>query len=180
MLKFINIFKRPKMTTKIKALYKNSFPKDERAPFFFLKAKAKKNLADFYGVYDDTLFVGLVYEVYYNDIVYVFYLAINPHLRGKGYGSGVLNKIKQRNKGKRIILNIEILDKNSDNYDERVKRKEFYLKNGFKETQLKTKEGNVVYEMLCYGGKLNHSEYAELIKNYMGVFLYKLFFKVPY
>ncbi|MGN0308556.1 MAG: anaerobic sulfite reductase subunit AsrA [Lachnospiraceae bacterium] len=114
-------------------LYNEAFPKDERIPIWLLKILVRKNKAKFYGIYDNEKFVGLVYNIFYKDIVFVFYLAIDKGNRGQGYGTKVLDSIKQKYKNSRIILCIEPVDENSDNYEQRVKRKNFYLKNGFED-----------------------------------------------
>ena len=48
---------------KIKRLYKKAFPAEERAPFFLLSVKAKKDCADFWALYDDKKWSGLMYVV---------------------------------------------------------------------------------------------------------------------
>lgn len=177
MLKFVSIFDADVPEAKIKKLYRHSFPLGERVPYFLLKAKAKKNLADFYIVCDGSLFAGMLYQVYHKDIVYLFYIAIEPSLRGRGYGSALLHLAKEQNGGKRMILSIEALEEESGNYEQRVKRKKFYLKNEFQENRLITREGNITYEMLCYGGNVSYEEYGKLIEGFLGTFLYKRFYR---
>ena len=65
------------------------------------------------------------------DVVILLYLAISDAVRGKGYGSAVLQAVQKKYAGKRIILNIEEMDEQAANYAQRVKRKAFYQKNGF-------------------------------------------------
>ena len=78
MIKLISIFEKPEMKRQLKELYFRSFPKEERVPWFFMKAKSRKDGANLYGVYDGDTFVGLVHEVYFRDITYVFFLAVSP------------------------------------------------------------------------------------------------------
>lgn len=121
-----------------------------------------------------------MYNVYYKDIIYVFYLAINENLRGQGYGSKILNLIKDKYSNHRIILNIEEIDKNSDNYKQRVKRKEFYKKNGFYDLNYTIKEAGVTYEMLMYSKKnkdVTKEEFMQLMNSYLGNFLFKYVYK---
>ena len=75
--------------------------------------------------------MGFVYLIKYQDIIYVFYLAVSEKERGGGYGSKILKKITDKYQEKRIILCIEPVDKNVDNYEERVNRKNFMKKTGF-------------------------------------------------
>ena len=160
MIKLISISEKPEMKRQLKELYFRSFPKEERVPWFFMNAKSRKDGANLYGVYDGDIFVGLVHEVYFRDITYVFFLAVSPKLRGKGYGGAVLEEIKRKNEGRRVILNIETLDEECDNREERV-----------------TRENNVVYEMLYYGGIVSEEEYSALIEKYLGKFFFKFYYK---
>ena len=43
-------------------LYNEAFPKDERIPIWLLKLLARKNKANFYCIYDNEKFVGLLYK----------------------------------------------------------------------------------------------------------------------
>ena len=80
----------------LKQLYKKAFPIEERAPFWLLSAKAKKENVDFWAIYDSHKFVGLIYIVNYADLSYIFYFAVLDSERGKGYGSKVLETVKQK------------------------------------------------------------------------------------
>lgn len=177
MLKLVNFFEKGIPERKVKKLYRCSFPMGERVPFFLLKRKAKKGQADFYVICDSGKFAGMLYQICDRDIVYLFYIAIEPSLRGRGCGSGLLGLAKEKNAGKRMILSIEALEEESGNYEERVKRKKFYLKNGFQENHLITREGKITYEMLCYGGNVSYEEYGKVIEGFLGPFLFRRFYR---
>lgn len=177
---FLDIKNNKECRKKVIKLYNEAFPKDEKIPIWLLKLLARKNKASLYGIYDSKKFIGLIYNIYYKDIVFVFYLAINKETRGQGYGSKVLEMIKQTYTMHRIILCIEHMDKNSDNYEQRKKRKEFYVKNGFKDANYSVNERGVVYDMLYYNEKdkkVELKEFIELMKSYFGKILYKHFYK---
>lgn len=177
----IQLYNVGKNYIKVKKLYKEAFPKNERIPIFVLKFLSKKGKADFFEIYDDTKFVGIMYNVYYKDIVFVFYLAIDNQFRGQGYGSKVLDLIKERHSENRIILNIEQINEKFSNNKQRIKRKEFYEKNDFKSLNFFVKEGNEYYEMLCYNKynlKVTKEDYENLIENFLGKFLYKIYKKI--
>lgn len=161
---------------KAKALYKEAFPIDERMPYFMLKSFADGDKCDFFMLYENG-FSGLMFTVYYNDIVYIFYLAVSPDKRGLGYGTKALEEAKRLFDGKRIILNMEELDEKYDNFSQRVKRARFYEANGFVMSDYKTAEKDVVYEMLYYGGYVSYDEYSSLIENLFGKFIFKRFYK---
>lgn len=112
-LAFIDIKNSTECSEKVIKLYNEAFPKEERIPIWLLKLLARKNKANFYGIYDNGKFIGLIYNIYYKDIVFIFYLAIDKELRGQGYGSKVLEYIKYKYSKHRIILSIEQVNKNS-------------------------------------------------------------------
>lgn len=176
-IKFLNLKENKKYEKQIKKLFIKAFPKEERAPYIILKMLAKKEKANFCVIEDDEKFVGLIYNIFYKDIVYVFFFAIDDSLRGQGYGSIVLKELQNKYTKKRIILMIEEIDEKSDNYKERVKRKEFYEKNGFKDFNYKIKEMGVIYQMLGCSEKVSKEEYLELMKNYFGKFLFKMVYE---
>ena len=132
MLRFVNARNDKKKLNEIKKLYDEAFPKEEQIPFWILRKASRTSTADLMQVYDDDLLVGFIHLVYFEDVVYLYYLAIEPDERGQGYGSKILQALRRRFSARRIILNIEVVDENCDNYEERKKRKEFYLKNGFR------------------------------------------------
>lgn len=179
-LTFLDIKNNKECRKKVMKLYNEAFPKEEKIPIWLLKLLARKNKAKFYGIYDNKKFVGLVYNIYYKDIVFIFYLAIDKELRGQGYGGKVLGFIKQKYSGHRIILSIEPVDKNSNNYEQRRKRKEFYIKNGFKDMNYTIKERSILYDMMYYSEsnkKVDAQEFKEMMKGYLGKIVYPLFYK---
>lgn len=177
-LKLINI---QKCNKRVKKLYKEAFPRNERLPIFILNRLNKQGTSDFFEIYEKNRFIGMLYNVYYKDIVFILYLAIDNKLRGQGYGSKVLELIKDKFNEKRIILNIEQVNKNAFNNEQRLKRKKFYQNNGFKSLNFTVKEGTEIYEMLCYSknnSNVDKKEYEILVKNFLGKFLYKVYKKI--
>ena len=93
MLNFINSKHNVSILKKIHPLYESSFPDDEKVPFFVLKQQAKKDISDIIGIYDENEFIGFVILVFDQDIVFVWYLAIQKEKRNHGYGSQILQRI---------------------------------------------------------------------------------------
>ena len=56
---------------------------------------------EFYGVYDHEELIGLVYNVYYKDIIYISYLAIDDTKREAGYG-GAIQTIQKKYSDSRV------------------------------------------------------------------------------
>ena len=92
----------------------------------------------------------------------------------------VLDSIKQKYDNHRIVLNIEEIDLNSNNNEQRLKRKKFYEKSGFKDLNYKVKEAGVVYETLCYSPNnvmVSKEEYMEMMKKYFGKLISKYVYR---
>ena len=163
---------------KMKKLYFNAFPKNERCPYSILISRIKKHKGEYLGIYDNDIFIGLIYNIIYQDIVYIYYFAIEEKYRGLGYGSEVLSLIKEKYKDKRIVLMAETLDSNALNYKERIKRNKFYLNNGFIFQGYTVREVDVIYDMLGKTNKtVEKNEYKGLVKYYFGKFLYENLYK---
>jgi hypothetical protein len=73
--------------------------------------------------------------------------------------------------GKRIVLNIEELDEQSENYQQRVKRKAFYEKNGFNSSGYIVKEPDARHEMLIRGGSISKAEIEAMYQSLFGQFI---------
>ena len=127
---------------RIEKLYLESFPEDERFPFWILEECSKENNSDLLAIIDNGVFVGMSYIVNCNNAYYLMYLAVEPNLRNKNYGSHILMDLKE--KYKTLFLSI---DEPAD--DISVRRKNFYLRNGFYDTFKYYEDTGVNYEVLC-------------------------------
>lgn len=133
------------MNVSIKKIYINSFYKDERFPFWILKHCSKEKNVTFNAILDNDKIIGMEYIINYENIAYLMYLAIDENQRKKGYGSKILKDLIE--KYKTIILSIE-RPKRDLNNNKQI-RKNFYLRNGFFETNKFIKDNGVEYEILC-------------------------------
>ncbi|CAM4196814.1 GNAT family N-acetyltransferase [Paenibacillus tarimensis] len=170
------ITKHSKDLFRIENLYKISFPENERIPLWFLLWRSRKEFVDFNAFYDDDVFVGYAYLISNKNLTFVLYLAISPEVQSKGYGTTILAEISQKYADNRIILNIEAIDELSDNNEQRLKRKNFYLRNGYRNANFKIIEYGAIFEVLIHGNKVTIEEYKVLIKKFTGV-LINFFYK---
>lgn len=158
----------------IRTLYKEAFPLNERAPFWLLMKKADSSVADFWALYDQEQWVGIAYVVTYRKLAYIFYFAIQEGERNKGYGEKAIHALKEHYKGSRIFLALETLDKEADNYEQRMKRHCFYEKCGLSDMSYKLKEASVIYDIMGIGEAVEPEEYREMMEHYVGKFLCRL------
>lgn len=169
-MQLIRVTKKLKDYKQVKQLYHQAFPRNERAPFWLLMKKSKQPSADFWALYDNENWLGIAYIVKGEQLAYLFYLAIKPEARGKGYGKKVIDILKERYQGCKFFLALEKLDKTAPNYEQRVKRHSFYEKCGLSDMPYQIKEGPVIYDIMGIGGNVEPQEYQGLLQNYMGKF----------
>lgn len=164
-LKRINFFSKD--YKKISRLYRTAFPADERAPMWYMAVKAEKENADFWGIYADGKWAGLAYVISEGTASYLFYIALSEDLRGKGLGSKALQSVKRHYRGQRLFLALEQLDESAENSEERIRRRNFYLKNGLKPLPLTIREATVTYDVMGTGD-IQPEEYESMMKKYLG------------
>ena len=176
MLQIREITKKSKDFNLVKDLYYSAFPVSEQAPMWLLLKQAKKDFVNFVAYYDKDEFVGFTYTTTHGNLTYLLYIAINADIRSKGYGSQILNCIKDFYPDNRIILNIETEDEKADNNEERKKRKNFYTKNGYSPAGFLVNMNDGIFEMLINNGVCTSDEFLVLFKKYIG-FIPSLFYK---
>ena len=133
-------------------LYLTAFPENERPPVkYFFEAVNRFEDNQLISFYDKNQFVGFAYVVVYKDMVYIAFLAVSENLRGKGYGTAILNELKEMYHGYVILLCFEEVNEKYPDFDNRLRRKLFYERNGFKDNEMLTQEGTVVYQSAYIG-----------------------------
>lgn len=164
-LKRINMFSKD--YREISRLYRTAFPADERAPMWLLTMKSGKENIDFWGIYADGEWVGLAYVISEGSASYLFYLAMSEDRRGKGLGSRAMQSLLIHYEGQRIFLALEQLDESADNFEERQRRRKFYMRNGLKPLPLTIREATVTYDVMGTG-PVKPEEYESMMKKYLG------------
>ena len=166
-----------KYKKEIKRLYKASFPGKERYPLALLYRKARGSGVRFLAVLDEDRFIGFVYVMEKPHFAYLYYIAVSPDERKKGYGSRMLRAIRRMYRGKTIAVSIESPDeKGIANRRERMWRLAFYERNGFRRLSVRTKEVGVVYELLGTGADVTKADYLSLMSEYLGAFSFRMVF----
>ncbi len=132
---------------KINNLAKEAFPPGEYLAPIELVRMSKVDNFDFLLLTDDEQFAGFMVVQTHKKIAYLFFLAIDSSCRSKGYGSYAIEALKEAYPEKKQVVDFERLDEKADNYEQRKKRRNFYLRNGYKETGLFLSYLGVDYEV---------------------------------
>lgn len=93
------------------------------------------------------------------------YIFVNDKIQSQGYGTKILKQVMKDNKDKEIVLDIEPLDENASNHEQREKRYHFYKKNGFKTTSyfIEDEEDPTDYTILSTDGTFPKKEVEKLL-----------------
>lgn len=129
-------------------VYEEAFPAYERFPMWLILLLSKFKGNDFLAFYDDGNFVGLANAYESKKTVYILFLAVNGAVRSKGYGSKILNWLKQNYPNKTLFLSVEPDDAEASNAEQRKRRFAFYRKNGFVDTGCYIKDYAGVFTVL--------------------------------
>lgn len=157
---------------KIKQIYFASFPKYERMPFPLMIAMSKLWNTQFLSFYDGDLPCGLIYLAVNRKLVFIMFLAVDKGLRSKGYGSAILQEMQRKYPHKKIIVSIEPCVEEVPDIEIRRKRKDFYLRNGFKETSYRVRLNGVEQEILITNGVFSKREFQCFFALYSNFIMY--------
>lgn len=156
---------------KIYALYRSAFPRNERKPISIIYSNQKKGKSDVWYFTENRKFVGLATTVNGDDgKVLLDYFAVTKKDRSHGLGSGMLPLILQQYQGRDVFGEIEYADEHADEHDQRVRRKQFYLRNGMRALGIRISLFDVDMEILTNGCDLTFPEYLEFYRKNIGEF----------
>lgn len=154
-------------------LYCEAFPSYERKPFSLIRSMQKKGKSDIWYFEKDGKFAGLVFTINSDDIILIDYLAIASDRRGEGIGSEIIIQLQEFYQEKGIFVEIESVFDKCDNLKERLRRKEFYLKNGMTPMKVMVILFGVEMELLGINCCLTYDEYYSFYMENYGDFAAK-------
>lgn len=157
-MRYVEIEKDMPDYDRIMGIYESSFPQYERIPVKYIIGM--ENI-DFLAVYDDDELVGLTCIVNDEKLTFLFYLAVEEGHRSKGLGGMILDDICGRYR-EPIILDVELVDEESEEYELRSRRRSFYLRHGFSDTGRILDDSQGVFNVLCRG-VYNEEDYLRFL-----------------
>ena len=138
-------------------LYTEAFPPVERIPL----RKLIRRGYDFEGAYEGEELVGLYCTVPGDGMTFLFYLAVRKDLRGRGYGSEILRKVCE-DSSVSVVLNIEYTGEDTPEDDGKLRRKVFYLRNGFTDSGYVLEDEQGRFNVLS-DGEFDAGRYSDLL-----------------
>ncbi len=151
--------RKSKKKQEIKAIYTSAFPKKDRMPFWMMILMSYLWNTEFLAFYNGNVLCGFAYMASIEKITFVMFFAVPENLRSKGYGSQILTEIQSLHPKNKIIISIEPCDENAEDIELRLRRKRFYLKNGYSETEYFIKLGGKKQEVIIKNGVFKKREF---------------------
>ena len=149
---------KSKRKSEIKEIYTSSFLKEDRMPFWMMVAMSYLWHTEFLAFYDGDVLCGFIYAATIGKQTFIMFFAVDEKLRSKGYGSRILNQMQARHPENKIIISIEPCDNNAEDIQTRVRRKKFYMDNGYVETGHFMKLGKQ-QEIIIKNGEFNKRKF---------------------
>jgi len=162
---FLECESRDSFSEELLELYYSSFSEIEKIPLENLeRAMAHGAVLDVYS--EDGRFIGFTYSFIDADKLFLIYFATVPEVRGKGYGARILDMHKERYRDKRSFLITEPKDRHADDYEMRVRRQAFYVRNGCVETGVKILSDDAWFDSMFLQGTLTDQEMVDIVRLY--------------
>ena len=151
----------------IRLLYERAFPSNERMPLSSLLTGAVPG-AEMLGCYlaETDELIGMVSLYSYKDLTHILFMALREEYRSRGCGSLILKMLAERHAGSRLLADIEAETPEAANLDERVRRKAFYIHNGFRESIITYQWRGEGYVIMVRGGELQEQKYRAFWRHF--------------
>lgn len=150
---------RSKDKKRIKELYQSSFPKEERMPFILMLFMSCLWNTEFLAFYDEDKLCGIIYLAVLRKQTFIMFFAVDEKLRSHGYGSSILDEVQKLYPKHKLIVSIEPCFEHADNIEQKLRRKSFYLRNGYVETGYFMKLAGQVQEILIKNGMFDKRQF---------------------
>lgn len=159
----IDIIENMERFTEIEQLQKDAFPPEESYSMEQILSLARTENIKYQSFWENDTLCGITfYNVGYT-MLYLFYLATPAMQRSKGYGSRLLHWLQEAYPDKVIVGNIEPVGFKGPNEEQRIRRLNFYQRNGFRQINYRLLDDSGLYDIISSKGKFNQAEYMELI-----------------
>ena len=153
---------------RIKRLYKQAFPPNERKPWANMQQLCNNKKGEILALQYNHHFAGLAITLHNNDLVLLDYLAIEPSQRNLGLGSLALAALQKRYQHQRLVVEIERPDAPGMNKPVCERRREFYRRAGLPETGIVAHIYQTEFLLLTPNQPLTFAEYYNLYYQLFG------------
>ena len=147
------------------SLYRQAFPRDERKPFWIFVRLWRMGKSDVWCIWDERKFAGFASTIFDDRLVMIDYLAIKRGRRGAGVGTKALLALQQAYEGRGVFVEIESVFENTPDQALRLRRKQFYLTNGFEDMHVLADVFGVPMELLAWRCSVDFETYKAFYRD---------------
>lgn len=149
----------------LKQLYQTAFPENEQIPWDDLMRLVGEMHLDFTAYYDEDTLIGFTIVYPRPSFSWYWYFVVKEELRGKGLGQQILSQLIERYKGLSSVLDVESTKQNPcPNLEQRQRRHAFYLRNGFRDTNIYRWYGDIEMTMMVMGpGEFTMQDWDDIV-----------------
>ena len=152
MLKAVQINSTNVNNKELQKIYESAFTGGERHPYpaiIRIITESGEN-CDYTAYYDGDLLVGLTMVCILKRFTYGAYFAVREDLRGKGYGQTIFTSVLEKySKSNPFVIDAESpLEENAPNLEIRKRRYAFFIRNGLRDTGVRTNYNGVLFNFL--------------------------------
>ena len=144
---------------------REAFPPDEYMPLSEMLAVQAQGEFDVLALFDGETMVGFMVISADAETAYLFFLAIAKEYRAMGYGGQALQLYRTLYAQCQCTVDLEPLDDAAENAAQRIRRRRFYLKNGFSPSGYALEYRGTAFELLCCAPPLHTAAFARLAEN---------------
>lgn len=164
-MELIKITERFQDKDKLYALNDEAFPREERIPSEKLLAMLERLDGDGWAFYEEG-FAGFALLLSDSSlkVAYLSYFAIEGKLRSRGCGGRALEKLSEVYSGYQIVLDMERMDEEADNFAQRKRRLAFYEKNGYRRVGVGFRYFGMDLEIMCNNGTFREEKFRKLLE----------------
>lgn len=148
---------------RLESINEEAFPVNERNSIDDLYASGSDGNLDMLGIYAEDELVGFFAVRKFGRIRYMAYFAVCSKKRSMGIGSKALHLLKDFYPCCQIINEFEAPDEKDENNAVRLRRRDFYLRNGFYETGWYSFYDGTGFEIACSETEFDMREFENFI-----------------
>ena len=136
----------------LRRLYESAFPREERIPWEDLLRLVREMPLEFAEYREGAELLGITIVYPRPRLSWFWYFAVPEQRRGRGIGQRILAALLARYEGRSAVLDMEDpAQPGAPNAAQRRRRRDFYLRNGFRETGVGKTFGPVAMTILLRG-----------------------------
>ena len=154
------------------SLYRKAFPRCERKPFSLIMKWHKAGKSDIWYFYDEKGFLGFSTTINGEREILIDYFTVSERRRASGNGTKMIRSLLEHYAPLGVFLEIEMLDERAENYEQRVRRRKFYLAAGLEPLNTFARLFGTDMELLGVRCSMDYEKYQDFYLHNYGRFAY--------